>query len=48
MGAGPSHYVYVATLLHTVSKLVIGMSKVQLPLGGVGFFLSLPTLIIER
>ena len=48
MGAKPSKYVHVATLLHTASKLVIGKSKVQQLLGAVGFFLSVPTVIIER
>ena len=48
MGAKPSNFVYVATLLHSASKLVIGRSKVQLMLGAVGFFLSMPTVIIER
>ena len=38
MGAKPSNYVYVGTLLHTASKLAIGRSKVQLLLGAVGFF----------
>ena len=48
MGAKPLNHVYVATLLHNASKLVLGRSKVQLLLGAVGFFLSMPTVIIER
>ena len=48
MGAKASNYVYVATFLHTASKLVIGRSKVQLLLGAVGFFLNIPTVVIER
>ena len=48
MGAKPSNYAYVATLLHTASKLIIGRSKVQLLLGPVGFCLNMPTVIIER
>ena len=38
MGDKPSNYVYVATLLDSASKLIIGRSKVQLLLEAVGFF----------